>query len=207
MGRSEPKLFSQPRGSDRVSNGRGEINRSQLSSKLWFSVSSESSSLFPRDCGIRSLSRTEWEERCKKGLCFRCGQQYGPSHKCPEGKLRVLLLGDDEYDPHRGECFSIGLDSPVEEEASHDSVVGTCISLDFEGVLIVHGGANTLKFEGMLHGISIYILVDSGASHDFVSRCLVSALGLPSAAFHGLNIKLGDGHVVFVSEQCVSDPC
>ena len=38
----------------------------------------------------------EWEERKKKGLCFRCGQQFGPTHKCPEGSLRILLLGEDE---------------------------------------------------------------------------------------------------------------
>ncbi|KAJ0436145.1 hypothetical protein HanIR_Chr17g0901181 [Helianthus annuus] len=49
-----------------------------------------------RDRAVRSLSRTEWEERRKKGLCYKCGQLYGPTHKCPEGKLRVLLLGDDE---------------------------------------------------------------------------------------------------------------
>ncbi|KAK1427816.1 hypothetical protein QVD17_16511 [Tagetes erecta] len=206
VGRNEPKLFSQSRGLDRGFNGRGEINRSQSSSKLGFSGSSESSSLFPRDRGMKSLSRTEWEDRRKKGLCFRCGQQYGPAHKCPEGKLRVLLLGDDELDPHVGEYFSIGLDSPVEEDAPSDSVVATCMSLDFEGVLAVHGGANTLKFEGTLQGISIHILVDSGASHNFVSRRLVSALGLPSVAFHGINIKLGDGHVVFVSEQCLAIP-
>ncbi|KAD5803551.1 hypothetical protein E3N88_14911 [Mikania micrantha] len=51
---------------------------------------------FQKERGVRSLSRTEWEERRKKGLCFRCGQAYGPAHKCPKGKLRVLLLGDDD---------------------------------------------------------------------------------------------------------------
>lgn len=59
---------------------------------------SESSQVLHRDRGVRSLSRAEWEERRKKGLCFRCGQQFGPAHKCPEGKLRVLLLGEDEYE-------------------------------------------------------------------------------------------------------------
>ncbi|KAJ0492489.1 hypothetical protein HanIR_Chr12g0575491 [Helianthus annuus] len=50
------------------------------------------------DRGIRSLSRAEWEDRKKKGLCFKCGQVYSPSHKCPAGSLLVLLLGDDEWD-------------------------------------------------------------------------------------------------------------
>ncbi|KAJ0483065.1 putative retrotransposon gag domain-containing protein [Helianthus annuus] len=50
------------------------------------------------DRGIRSLSCAEWEDRKKKGLCFKYGQVYSPSHKCPAGSLRVLLLGDDEWD-------------------------------------------------------------------------------------------------------------
>ncbi|KAJ0680888.1 hypothetical protein HanPI659440_Chr16g0629461 [Helianthus annuus] len=50
------------------------------------------------DRGIRSISRAEWEDRKKKGLCFKCGQVYSPSHKCSAGSLLVLLLGDDEWD-------------------------------------------------------------------------------------------------------------
>ncbi|KAL4577127.1 hypothetical protein LXL04_013230 [Taraxacum kok-saghyz] len=58
--------------------------------------STEFTNLFHRNRGVRSLSRNEWEDWRKKGLCYRCGQQYGPGHKCPEGKLCILLLGDDE---------------------------------------------------------------------------------------------------------------
>ncbi|KAD4586644.1 hypothetical protein E3N88_24245 [Mikania micrantha] len=57
--------------------------------------------------GVRSLSRTEWEERCKKGLCYKCGQPFSPAHKCPEGQLRVLLLGDDESDGLEGLHFQL----------------------------------------------------------------------------------------------------
>ncbi|KAD7477512.1 hypothetical protein E3N88_00648 [Mikania micrantha] len=60
-----------------------------------------------RDRWFRSLSRTEWEERRKKGLCYKCGQLYGPSHKCPKGKLHVLLLGDDETDGLEGLHFQL----------------------------------------------------------------------------------------------------
>lgn len=61
----------------------------------------------------------------------------------------------------------------------------------------------TLKFEGTISGIPIVVLVDSGASHNFISRKLVNALGLSSQCFSGINIKLGDGHKVFVTEKCV----
>jgi hypothetical protein len=60
-----------------------------------------------RDRGARSLSRTEWEERRKKGLCYKCGQLNSPAHKCPEGKLRVMLLWDDQSDGPDGLHFQL----------------------------------------------------------------------------------------------------
>ncbi|KAD1443144.1 hypothetical protein E3N88_42815 [Mikania micrantha] len=69
--------------------------------------SMEQSQVFQKDRGVRSLSRTEWEERRKKGLCYKCGQSFSPTHKCPEGQLRVLLLGDDESDASEGLHFQL----------------------------------------------------------------------------------------------------
>ncbi|KAD4586658.1 hypothetical protein E3N88_24259 [Mikania micrantha] len=68
-----------------------------------------------RDRGIRSLTRTEWEDMQKKGLCFWCGQQYGPTHKCPEGKLRVLLLGEGELSPREGDHLLLEADDSPEQ--------------------------------------------------------------------------------------------
>ncbi|KAF5769419.1 putative nucleotidyltransferase, Ribonuclease H [Helianthus annuus] len=63
-----------------------------------------------------------------------------------------------------------------------------------------------MKLEGLLLGFTISMLVDSGASHSFISRRLVTALGLSSSMFRGIKIKLGDGHFVYVSERCVALP-
>lgn len=46
------------------------------------------------------------------------------------------------------------------------------------------------------------MLVDSGATHNFVSRKLVSTLGLTSDFFSGINIQLGDGHKIFINQRC-----
>ena len=54
----------------------------------------------------------------------------------------------------------------------------------------------TLKLGGELRGIPIQVLVDSGASYNFISRKLVSMMSLPASSFSGLYIKLGDGHRV-----------
>lgn len=60
--------------------------------------------------------------------------------------------------------------------------------------------------KGLLHGILIVILVDSGATHNFVSRRLTDAVDLLVTSFTRLQIKLGDGHKVFVSRKCSALP-
>ena len=72
------------------------------------------------------MSRAELEERRRKRLCFKCGQQYSPLHKCPEGKFRILLLSDDEGLDESGEISQINNDKR-EEEAEE----GECQILDF----------------------------------------------------------------------------
>ncbi|KAD5317071.1 hypothetical protein E3N88_17017 [Mikania micrantha] len=203
LGQPEPKHTQSNRLTDKPFSSHSDVFRSVPPSKS-MSQSSSSTSVFQRDRGVRSLSRSEWEDRRKKGLCFRCGHQFGPAHKCPEGKLRVLLLGDDEYEAEEGEQLLLEMKDPP--DPGKDPATGTCLALEFAGLVDATGGVPTLRFDGALHGISINMLVDSGATHNFVSRRLVVALGIPSINFSGICIKLGDGHSVLVTERCFRLP-
>ncbi|WCJ33627.1 Transposon Tf2-6 polyprotein [Euphorbia peplus] len=159
-----------------------------------------------RNRGFRSLTRTEWEERRKKGLCYRCGQAYGPAHKCPEGKLRVILLADDEEVSEEGEILRFEGDGDEDFHAEGEAAceaMGECKILEFSGMSAIPGQeSQTLKLSGELMGIPIEILVDSGATHNFLSRKLAEVLGIPIVKFTGMSIKLGDGHRVIISEKC-----
>ncbi|KAK1435415.1 hypothetical protein QVD17_01178 [Tagetes erecta] len=205
MGRSEPKEASTAKIADRVFTAPFDVTRSKSTFRPTFPAA-DGGQAFHRDRGVRSLSRTEWEDRRKKGLCFRCGQQFGPAHKCPEGKLRVLLLGDDEDDPPTGDQFMLETIDSGESIPDSSLNLGTCNSLEFTGILATHGVASTMKLGGTLHDLPVLMLVDSGASHNFISRRLVLALGLTVASFDGIKIKLGDGHCVFVTERCLAIP-
>ena len=86
------------------------------------------------------------------------------------------------------------------EEAAEE---GECQILNFMGMansLIQY--PKTLKLKGELRGIPIQVLVDSGAFHNFISHKLVSLLGFPTQSFAGLNIRLSDGHRIWVQEKC-----
>ncbi|KAL4574557.1 hypothetical protein LXL04_021390 [Taraxacum kok-saghyz] len=165
--------------------------------------STEFANLFNRNRGVRSLSRNEWEDRRKKGLCYRCGQQYGPCHKCPEGKLRILLLGDDEQWTADGTIATIE-EIPEEDTSGEDPIPnGACMALEFFGATPEsNSGGKSLKFEGIIGEIPAIIMVDSGATHNFISRKLLKVLGVASEFFTGINILLGDGHMVSINQQC-----
>ena len=130
----------------------------------------------PRHKGIKHMSRVELEERRRKGLCFKCGQQYSPLHKCPEGKFRILLLSDDEGLDESGEIIQTNYDMGEEETEE-----GECQILNFMGMANSSiQPPKTLKLKGELRGIPIQVLVDSGASHNFISHKLVSLQSLPT---------------------------
>jgi hypothetical protein len=57
----------------------------------------------------------------------------------------------------------------------------------------------TFKFQGMLHGHSVLMLVDSGSSHSFVSTSLLTSLSGISAASRPIHVRVANGQVI----QCL----
>ncbi|KAJ9548687.1 hypothetical protein OSB04_021230, partial [Centaurea solstitialis] len=147
--------------------------------------------------GTRHLTKQEWEDRRKRGLCFSCGQKYSPQHKCTEGQLRVILLADGEEMDDDGEirCGEAVLDDePADGECNALQLYG--LESDTSPTL------KTLKLAGEIRGIPALILVDSGATHNFLSKHLATALGLEIQLITSLSISLGDGTRVRISELC-----
>lgn len=169
--------------------------------------STEFATLFNRNKGVRSLSKADWEDRRKRGLCFKCGQQYGPTHKCPEAKLRVLLLGDD--DPEDDIGLITAMEESIEEPGTIDVPIpeGTCMAIEYFGTSIGDkSGGKSLKFEALIGDLPVIVMVDSGASHNFISRKLLKVMGISAEIFPGINIRLGDGHLVFITQRCSQLP-
>ncbi|KAF2324341.1 hypothetical protein GH714_012679 [Hevea brasiliensis] len=53
---------------------------------------------------------------------------------------------------------------------------------------------HTMKIRGRLKGHELTVMVDSGASHNFIANNLVTQLGLPVQSTPTFGVKLGDGH-------------
>lgn len=143
-----------------------------------------------KDRGVRHLPYNELLERRKKGLCFKCGGLFHGRHQCPDKQLRLMISDDDEE--AEGEAHVMA--GSEEEEFE---VIGEC---NMMGVLSLLEDTKwqpqTMKVRGLVRGVPILILVDSGATHNFISRKLVAAMGWPIEDTTPLLIKLGDGHKV-----------
>jgi hypothetical protein len=142
------------------------------------------------------MRSAEIEELRAKGLCFKCKGKYHPTqHKCPETSLRVLILGDGETINEDGEIVSLEVDdSETKEELEAECKV--------IGVLGKMGEYSTMKLEGKLSNVAVEVLIDSGASHSFISPDLATALGLAITPTDVKRIKLGDGHRVLSEGIC-----
>ncbi|CAJ2649147.1 unnamed protein product [Trifolium pratense] len=143
--------------------------------------------------GVRS---EEMDERRIKGLCFKCGGKWHPTlHKCPERSMRVLILGEGETLNDDGEIVALEVEEEVEEEETE-------AECKFIGVLGNMGEYRTMKIGGKLENIDVVVLIDSGASHNFISPNLATALGLKVKQVTEKKIKLGDGHKVVSKGIC-----
>lgn len=135
-------------------------------------------------------------DRRAKGLCFKCGGKYHPTlHKCPERSLRVLILGEGETLNDEGEIVSM-------EEVQTDEEEGEEVECQSMGVLGSMSGNRTMKIEGKIENVDVLVLIDSGASHNFISPQVTNALGLEITPDPARSIKLGDGHRVNSQGVC-----
>lgn len=140
--------------------------------------------------GIRNIHYDEMAERRANGLCFKCGGKYHPTlHKCPERSLRVLILGEGESLNDEGKIIAM---EEVQSEGEDEDEV-ECNSM---GVLGSLGEHRTMKIEGKIGNVDVLMLLDSGASHCFISPQVTNALGLEITPEPSRRIKLGDGYRV-----------
>jgi hypothetical protein len=99
----------------------------------------------------RGIRINDMEDLRAKGLCFKCKGKWHPTqHKCPEGSLRLIILGDGEDITEDGEIVrleSVQLDDEEEEALECNSM----------GVLGTMGGYRTMKVEGVIGNVNVLV--------------------------------------------------
>ncbi|XP_022881659.1 uncharacterized protein LOC111398794 [Olea europaea var. sylvestris] len=139
--------------------------------------------------GFRKLSRAEIQTKKEKGLCFRCDEKFQPGHKCRNKEFQVLLV--DEEEERELERLEEIIDCSELEgvELSMNSVVGLT-------------SPKTMKVKGKVEGEDVVVLIDSGATHNFISWELIRKLNLPITETNGYQVQVGTGIAVKGKGKC-----
>lgn len=120
-------------------------------------------------------------------MCFKCEEKYTVGHQCRNCELRVLLVegecGEEEKEGTYGQIEEKSVEVKNTIELSLNNVVG----LSTPG---------TMKLKGKSRPQEVTILIDCGATHNFISLELVQKLGPPTKATTNYGIIMGTGQLV-----------
>ena len=149
---------------------------------------------------FRRLSEKELQVKREKGECFRCDEKWSVGHRCKKRELNVILLQDDaegEMTEDKQGTELLGTEGSTEGAP----IVQSSISLNS---VIGISNPKTLKLIGEIMGRKVVVMIDPGATHNFISTPTVQQLGLNAVKTEGFGVSLGNGDTVVGEGVCKS---
>ena len=136
------------------------------------------------------------QEKREKGLCFQCDERFSPGHRCKQKTLQVLWVIDDEDEDEINPLLPDEAASGV-ELADGPTTAVLCIS-SMVGFCPPH----SMKVHDKIKSREVIVLIDSGASHNFISKHVVSELQLRCDPTQKFEVQMGNGDEVKTSGVC-----
>lgn len=154
-----------------------KVNESQASVNMGRPISNQTTKLSNEP---RRLTESELQERRAKGLCFKCDERWGVGHRCKRKELSVLLVaGEPESE-----------EEELEEEIDEENVgVSLCWVVGLTN-------PKTMKLKGVISGHEVIVMVDPGATHNFISLQVVEKARVRVDKKGEFAISLGNGESV-----------
>lgn len=134
------------------------------------------------------LTSEEINDRRAKGLCYFCDEKYTPGHHLKHKKTQLYMLEMDEDDEKVEDDVS---SSEEEEEQMQISVNAVAGVSDFR----------TMRVKGMCGKQALFILIDSGSTHNFIDRKLAKTLGCKLSSAGSTRVTVADGSTLEVSAK------
>ncbi|XP_031271373.1 uncharacterized protein LOC116129775 [Pistacia vera] len=113
-----------------------------------------------------------------------------------EQAYQILLAWEDE-DPEKGET--------VPDDDEEPNTEGNPLALSMNSIVGITSN-KTLKIKGEIEGVGVIMLVDSRASHNFISHDLVRKLGMQIETGKRFRVMVGNGVTVRGEGVCRAVP-
>nr|GEW03432.1 putative mitochondrial protein [Tanacetum cinerariifolium] len=132
---------------------------------------------------FKRLTEAELADKRSKGLCFKCDQMFGPGHICVSRSLKVLLVDEeDEHEEEDGEELKMATD--------HAHLDMVKVSLNY---VMGFTPNRTMKLRRKIRDREVAVLIDCGATRNFISSKIVEELGLAVSDSGTFNVTLVNG--------------
>ncbi|TYK26819.1 putative membrane-bound O-acyltransferase C24H6.01c isoform X5 [Cucumis melo var. makuwa] len=140
---------------------------------------------------VKRLSDAEFRSRLERGLCFRCNEKYSHGHHCKVKEKRELMLFilNEEESADEGENSETQREK-IMELKQLDTLEEAVIEYRTITSLTTKG---TMKLQGEVKGKAIIVLIDSGATHNFIHYELVKEKRIPMESDTQFRVTIGDG--------------
>lgn len=134
--------------------------------------------------------------RKAKGLCFKCGEKWSPSHKCA---ATVSLHAMEEVWQVLNEDSHPSLKQDEEEEESDNELMAISLQA-MRGV----EGARTIRFRGFIAEQEVFMLVDSGSSHCFITDQLTHVFSEKKPLDKPVSVQVANGEKINCSHELIA---
>jgi hypothetical protein len=156
------------------------------------------------DKGKGRLDEATRRELRRKQLHYTCKEPWEPRHKCMEkGKIHYIevLFDSEEEEDEVGHLQNMELGQADEEHTHEDGEEETVRKQPGVKKVIIASISgvqrfSTYRIRGVLQGQKVIVLIDGGASHNFIDFALVNKRHLPTAEFEGFLVEVAGGRIM-----------
>ncbi|XP_047318875.1 uncharacterized protein LOC124922180 [Impatiens glandulifera] len=133
-----------------------------------------------------NLDQKAYDEKKKNNQCFYCEEKWEYGHRCRAGAIAMI-----------NELF--------EEENQEEKLVETVDELE-DGVAMTIEGSNTfdtMKVQETVGRNNVYILIDSGSTHNFINPRVIRNTKFVTSPAVKLMVTVASGHQLVSTTKCL----
>jgi hypothetical protein len=139
----------------------------------------------------------------RKLLCLTCKEPWEPGHKCMcKCKARYIeVISDDEDEEYFGHLQNMEKNPPRIDPTMDEEGEGPDFGLtrDKKVTIASISGVpkfNTFRMRGVHQGQKVSVLIDAGASHNFIDSTLLKIRNIPTIEFEGFRFEVVGGRTM-----------
>ncbi|KFK32727.1 hypothetical protein AALP_AA6G281200 [Arabis alpina] len=122
-------------------------------------------------------------QRRAEGLCFCCVEKWHERHRCPRRELSVMIVHEEGPDKEWVE--------EDETDSDEEGVVVPEMATLSLNLMVEISSPRTMKLKARVLETEVVVMINSGASHNFISEPLVKKLSMETEESHSYGVMTG----------------